>query len=78
MNKSPSNQKSLSNAIKKFSLGALVGIFIAPIYWSYSAYFHVSCSLIHGVISTLLLAIACGVIAAFTSVDKLMDNFPPI
>ena len=78
MNKSPSDQKSLPNSIKKFSLGALVGIFIALIYWSYSVYFHASFSLSHGVISTLFLAIACGAIAAFTSLDKLMDNFPPI
>ncbi len=78
MNNSPSDRKSLANWIKKFSLGALVGIFLALIYWSYSVYFHASFSLTHGIVSTLFLAIACGVIAAFTSLDDLMDNFPSI
>ena len=78
MNKSSSDNKSSRNLIKRLIFGSLVGIFLALIYWSYSAYFHVPLSLTHGIISTLFLAIACGVIAAFTSIDKLMDNFPSI
>ena len=78
MNKLPSDEKSFPNLIKRFILGTLAGIFLALIYWSYSAYFHASLSLTHGVISTLFLATACGAIAVFTSLDKLMDNFPPI
>ena len=78
MNKPSSDKKSSRNLIKRFTLGALVGIFLALIYWSYSVYFHVSLSLDHGIIATLFLAIACGMIATFTSIDKLMDNFPPI
>ncbi len=78
MNNSPSDEKSSRNLIKRFIFGSLAGIFLALIYWSYSVYFHASFSLTHGVISTLFLATACGVIAAFTSIEKLMDNLPPI
>ena len=78
MNKSSFDKQSLLNLIKRLTLGALVGLFIAAIYWSYSAYFHASFSLAHGIISSLLLAISCGLIAAITSLDKLMDNFPPL
>ena len=78
MNKSSSEQKSLSNLIKRFILGASVGIFIAAIYWSYSVYFHVSLDVAQGIMSSLFLAISCGVIAIITSLDKLMDNFPPL
>ncbi len=78
MNKSSSDKQCLKDSIKRFTFGFFVGMFIAAIYWSYSASFHVSFALAHGIISSLFLAISCGVIAAITSLDKLMDNFPPL
>ena len=78
MNQPSSEKLSLDKKIKRFICGAMVGILLATIYWSYSAYFRASFSLTHGIVSSLILAIACGVITTFTSVDKLMDNFPQI
>ena len=64
------------NSIKRFTFGMGIGLFLAAIAWSYSAYFYVSISLIQGVIGSLLLAIFCGIIATIGSFDKLMDNLP--
>ena len=71
MNSQPSN-------IKKFSIGLLIGLFIAGIFWLYSIYFHVSIPLIQGIIGSSLLAISCGIIATVSGLDKLFDNFPNI
>ena len=78
MNKQSSNQQSVCSSIKRFICGAMVGIFLAVIYWSYSVYFHASFSLAHGILSSLILVIACGAIATFMSLDQLMDNFPQL
>ena len=78
MNKPSSDKQSVLNSMKRFTLGAMGGIFLAAIYWSYSVYFQVSFSLAHGIIGSLFLAISCGVIATITNLDKLMDNFPPL
>lgn len=64
--------------IKRFIVGILTGIFLAFIYWSYSSYFHVDLSLAQGIMGSLLLAIACGVIATFSGLDKLIDNLPSL
>ena len=64
------------NAIKRFTFGLAVGLFLVAIAWSYSAYFHVSISLVQGVIGSLFFAIFCGIIATVSSLDKLMDNLP--
>ena len=78
MDKQSSNQQSVYHPIKRFVLGALVGIFFSLIYWFYSIYAHSPPSIAHGCIGSIILAIACGAIATFTSFEKLMDNFPPI
>ena len=66
-----------SQSIKRFTFGAGMGIFIAMIVWSYSVYYHVSISLIQGLIGILFLAIPCGILASISDIDKLMDSFPP-
>ncbi len=63
-------------SIKDFILGGAVGLFVAMIAWSYSAFFHVAISLSEGIIGTLLLAISCGIVAMIGNIDKLMDNLP--
>lgn len=62
--------------MKRFISGLAVGIFLAAIAWSYSAYFHVPISLVQGIIGSSLLAIFCGIIATIGGLDKLMDNIP--
>ncbi|MDJ0736995.1 MAG: hypothetical protein QNJ47_23495 [Nostocaceae cyanobacterium] len=69
---------NLQSSIKGFLSGVAVGIFVAMIFWSYSAFSHVSIPLSQGIIGTLLLAISCGIIATIGGIDKLMDKFPPI
>ncbi len=64
------------NSLKRFLFGLGVGIFLAAIAWSYSVYFDVSISLVRGIIGSLLLAFACGIVAIFSNLDKLMDNLP--
>ncbi|BAY81720.1 hypothetical protein NIES267_11970 [Calothrix parasitica NIES-267] len=66
------------DAIKKFAIGILAGLFIAGIFWLYSIYFHVSIPLVQGIIGSLLLAISCGIIATVSGINKLFDNFPNI
>ena len=78
MEQQSSNQQSFFQPIKRFVLGASVGIFMSLIYCSYSIFAHSTPSLAQGIIGSLILAIACGAIATFTSLEKLMDNFPPI
>jgi hypothetical protein len=70
------NQQSLHQLIKRFIFGILTGFFVAAIYWSYSSYFHASFSLAYGMMSSLFVALSCGVIATLISLDKLIDNLP--
>jgi hypothetical protein len=65
---------NLQPSIKRFVLGMAVGLFIAAIFWSYSAFYYVPISSIYGVVGTVLLAVCCGIIATVSSLDKLMDN----
>ena len=65
------------SSIKRFIFGAGMGIFIAMIIWSYSAYYHVSISLVQGLIGILFLAIPFGILASISNIDKLMDSLPP-
>lgn len=69
MNSQPSN-------IKKFSIGLLIGLFIAAVSWLCSIYFHVSISLIQGIIGSSLLAISFGILATISGIDKLLNNLP--
>ena len=62
--------------MKRFISGLAVGLFLVGIAWSYSAYFHVSISLIEGIVGGSLLAVFCGIIATIGGFDKLMDNLP--
>lgn len=64
------------SSIKRFLFGVAVGIFVAMIIWSYSAYYYVSVSLVQGIIGSLLLAISCGVVATLGNLDKLIDSIP--
>ncbi|MGB3641970.1 MAG: hypothetical protein WBA39_30995 [Rivularia sp. (in: cyanobacteria)] len=63
-------------SIKKFSIGLLIGLFIAGISWLCSIYFHVNIPLLQGIIGTFLLSISFGILATVTGIDKLLDNFP--
>ncbi len=78
MNKQSCEQQSFSRLIKHFISGAIVGIFLALIYWSYSIYSHSTPSIAQGIMGSLILAIGCGAIATFISFEKLMDNLPPL
>ncbi len=64
------------SSIKRFTFGMGIGLFISLIVWSYSAYYHVSISLVQGIIGSLLLAISCGTVATLGNLDKLIDNIP--
>ncbi|MGB6298871.1 MAG: hypothetical protein WBF90_22200 [Rivularia sp. (in: cyanobacteria)] len=75
MNSQPSDK---FDALKRFAIGILAGLFIAGIFWLYSIYFHVPISLVQGIIGSSLLAISCGIIATVSGLDKLFDNFPNI
>ncbi|MEO1430478.1 MAG: hypothetical protein AAFV71_15720 [Cyanobacteria bacterium J06633_8] len=66
------------NALKRFAIGILIGLFNAGIFWLYSIYFHVSIPLAKGIIGCSLLAIFCGIIASIRGIDKVFDNFPNI
>ena len=67
---------NLQPSIKRFLSGVLLGLFIAVIVWSYSAYFHSSISFTQGIIGSLFLAISFGVVATISDIDKLMDSIP--
>ncbi len=75
MNTQPSDK---FNALKRFAIGILIGLFNAGIFWLYSIYFHVSIPLAKGIIGISLLAISCGIIATISRIDKLFENFPNI
>jgi len=62
--------------IKRFLLGIAIGLFLAVICWSYSAYFLVSISLFQGICGCLVLGIACGLVAATSDPDTMLDNLP--
>jgi len=62
--------------LRRFVPGVAVGMLLALIAWSYSIFFGVSISLIHGLIGTVVLAIACGAIAVTTNFSTLMDRLP--
>lgn len=61
-------------SIKRFIVGLGVGLFIAVIFWSYSSFYYVAISLTQGIIASVLLGVCCGILATFSSIDKLMDN----
>ncbi len=63
-------------SIKRFSIGILIGVCIAAISWLCSIYFHVSISLVQGIIGSSLLAISFGILATFSGIDKLLNNLP--
>ena len=65
-------------AIKRFLFGIAIGLFLAFLCWSYSAFFHVSISLFQGILGCLILAISCGFVAAISDLDTLLDNFPSL
>ncbi|MGK7896516.1 MAG: hypothetical protein AB4372_23580 [Xenococcus sp. (in: cyanobacteria)] len=63
-------------SIKRFVFGIAGGLFLAIVCWSYSAFFHVSISWFQGIFGCLILAISCGVIAALSNLDTILDNLP--
>ena len=67
---------SQSSNIKTFSIGLLIGLFIAAVSWLCSIYFHVSIPLIQGIIGSLLLSISFGILATVGGIDKLLNNLP--
>ncbi|MEL4895495.1 hypothetical protein [Crocosphaera sp. Alani8] len=62
--------------VKRFFAGASVGIFLALLYWSYSIFAHSNPSIVQGIIGIAVSSITAGLIASFTSVEKLMDSLP--
>lgn len=64
------------SAIKRFTIGLLIGLFIAALAWLCSIYFHVAISLVQGIIGTVLLAICFGILTSFSGIDKLLNNLP--
>lgn len=67
---------NLQLSIKHFILGVAIGLFVAIIAWSYSAYFNVSISIWQGIVSSLILAISFGILASIGDLNKLMDSLP--
>ncbi|CCQ67247.1 hypothetical protein WH8501_17900 [Crocosphaera watsonii WH 8501] len=70
-------EKSASfKLVKRFFAGASAGTFLALIYWSYSIFTHSNPSIVQGIIGVAVSSITAGLIASFTSVDKLMNSLP--
>ena len=67
---------NLQSSSQRFISGVVFGLFLSMIAWSYSVYYHVSISLVQGVLCTLFLAFSFGVVAMFGNLDNLMDNIP--
>lgn len=67
---------NLQPSIKRFILGATIGLLFAAVGWSYSAYCNVPVSLLQGTIGSLVLAISLGIIASIGDIDELIDNLP--
>ena len=67
---------SQSSNIKRFTIGLLIGLSIAAVSWLCSIYFHVSISLLQGIIGSSLLAISFGILATVSGIDKLLNNLP--
>ena len=61
-------------SIGRFVSGMAVGLFVAAIFWSYSASYYAPVSLIRGIVGSIVLSLGCGVVATVGSIDKLMDN----
>ncbi|MBE9047069.1 hypothetical protein IQ255_22165 [Pleurocapsales cyanobacterium LEGE 10410] len=64
--------------VKRFVFGFAIGLFIAIVIWSYSAYYLVSISPAQGIIGSLILSIPFGVLAAVSNLDKLIDSLPDL
>ena len=62
--------------IKRFIFGIVIGLFLAMLCWSYSAFCHVSIPLFQGIFGCLILTISCGLVAAISDPDTILDNLP--
>ena len=67
---------SQSSNIKRFTIGLLIGLFIAGLSWLCSIYFHVNIPLLQGIIGSLLFSISFGILATVSGIDKLLNNLP--
>ncbi len=76
MNQQSSEQSPFLKLVKRFLAGASAGIFLAFLYWSYSIFAHSNPSITQGIIGVIVSSITAGLIASFTSVEKLIDSLP--
>ena len=67
---------NLGGFAKRCLPGMAVGVFLALMVWSYSIFFGSSISVVQGLLGTLGLAIACGVMTATTSLEAVIDRLP--
>lgn len=58
----------------RFSLGSLVGVSIAALYWSYSVYFQIQIPLGLGIFGSSILTICCGVAAINKNLDRFIED----
>lgn len=63
---------------KRFTFGLAIGLFFAVVIWSYSAYYLFTVSWVRGIVTSLVVAIAFGILACFVDIDKLLDNLPTL
>ncbi|MBF2066395.1 MAG: hypothetical protein IGS39_18540 [Calothrix sp. C42_A2020_038] len=65
------------SSIKRFSIGAILGIVIAGTYWVGTNYFDYSINLIRGLLGCLVLGIICGLITlkwGYQVLESLLEN----
>ncbi len=76
MNQQSSDTSPFLKLVKRFLAGASAGIFLALLYWSYSIFAHSNPSIAQGIIGVVVSSITAGLIASFSSVEKLMNSLP--
>ncbi|MBD2536097.1 hypothetical protein H6G97_45000 [Nostoc flagelliforme FACHB-838] len=54
--------EKVGSLIKRFGIGAITGVAIAALYWSYTGWFGYAEPITTGIIGSLILAIFCGLL----------------
>jgi hypothetical protein len=81
MNMEPLSEQSTQNnnfqAIARFTIGALVGLSAAGLYWGTSVYFDSYVSLESGIVGCVVMAVFCGIITmkwGYKAIEIFMHN----
>ena len=62
----------------RFILGIIIGVFPVIIYWGYAVFFKVNIPLNQGIIGSLVIMVAFGIIGAYGKLEKLLDGMSDI